>query len=152
MFLPATNAYYTAFAGSFSCTFFRVTSEKACASLTPLTSFASGPRSNEDQQRKQRRDAWLFWASVTGLRAWNWENASANLLYLTNACFTNERISQSKPPPLKCQDLSRCQNDERLQILSRRYISSIDALVSFGFKTPNEPWEPLQSAQCVQAT
>ena len=50
-------------------------------------------------------------------------------------------------PLSKCQDVSRSQKVK----VSRRYISSIDALVSLGqvdFKTPNQPtWEPLQSAQ-----
>lgn len=104
------------------------------------------PTINKDQRRKQRSDAWLFWASVTGLGAWNWENASAHLLYLTNACFTNERnISQSRPTLLsKCQDLSRCQNDEkRLQILSRRYLFRLDKSTSK---------LQMNRAQCVQAT
>ena len=64
------------------------------------------PTINKDQRRKQRSDAWLFWASKTGLGAWNWENASAHLLYL---------VSQMKEISLKADQrysasVKICQN------------------------------------------
>lgn len=129
MFLPAINAYYTAFAGSFSCTFFRVTSEKACTSLTSLTSLLPA-----DDQQRSTKEATKRCMAVLSFCDWSRGLELGKCIRpLAVPCFTNERnISQSRPTLLsKCQELSRCQNDEkRLQILSRRYLFRLDKSTS----------------------